>query len=98
MTINPIKAYRKWRTRKQERRDVMLRHQSLLYALKIWGHFQGSKSMKMQLCWAHVFFLYIKYGIAEDGMTVDELLDRDDLGLEYLLPPDKLFPDGPIRL
>ncbi len=85
MTLNPIKAYRRWRTRRQERKDARLRLISLSLA-KSHGFLYDT------LIHAHVYYLYLKYGFSKDGVEVGEILNR--VGDEI---PGFKVPDKPIK-
>ena len=85
MTLNPIKAYRQWRTRRQERKDAKLRLMCLKSAIEAKDCFV-SETMKR----AFVYYVYLKHGVRKDGVGVHDIfrIMRDELN-----PPNK-----PIKL
>lgn len=88
MTLNPIKIYRQWRNRKEEQRERELRCLSIDLASRF------GDPLQVNLYRAHIIYLYIKYGIAEDGVSVDEIFNKKEFTEEYKYK----YPDRPIRL
>lgn len=85
MTLNPIKAYKQLRTRRQERKDAKLRLMSLKYAMEARDGFV-SETMDR----AFVYYVYLKNGVSKDGVEVRDIfrIMRDEIN-----PPKK-----PIKL
>ena len=82
MTLNPVKVYRNW----LKRRDIKLRHQAMVFATKMGG------SCEEVLGRAHIYFLYLKYGIAKDGVSLNGIFKIDEDANEHK------YPEGPVRL
>lgn len=87
MTLNPIKVCRAWRERRDERRDIQIRHQSLIYALKTYPVRRPEQAFIV----AAQYYNFIKHGISPDGSTVEELVSRTDI--DWRTP----MPDSPIK-
>lgn len=86
MALNPIRAYRKWRTRRQERKDAQLRLLSLSLANKFGGNLYNTLSH------THVFYLYLKYGFDKNGVEIGEIFNR--VGDEI---PGFKVPEKPLK-
>lgn len=86
MELNPIKAYKQWRTRRQERRDAKLRLISLSLAKNTGGRLYDV------LIHTHVYYLYLKYGFDKNGVEVGEIFKR--VGDEI---PGFKVPESPLR-
>ena len=85
MTLNPIKAYRKWRIRKRKREDARLRLISLSLA-------NNHGLLYDTLQHAHVYYLYLKYGFDKSGVEIGEIFKR--VGEEI---PGFKVPERPIK-
>ena len=85
---NPFKAYKRWCDRKEERRNIKLRQKSI--ELATWF----GDPLQVNLYRAHIIFLYMRYGVAEHGVSVDEIFDKHDLTRELKYK----YPEGPIKL
>ncbi|MCM1066418.1 MAG: hypothetical protein NC418_02455 [Muribaculaceae bacterium] len=85
MKLNPIKAYRQWRTRRQERKDAKLRLMCLKCAMEARDGFVTETMDR-----AFVYYVYLKHGVSKDGVEVHDIfrIMRDELN-----PPKK-----PIKL
>lgn len=87
MTLQIAKAYRHWRDRKERRKDVELRQKSIDLATRF------GDPLQVNLYRAHVIYLYMKYGVSDKGLSVDEIFDKKDPAREL-----KLYPERPIKL
>lgn len=83
MTLNPIKAYRQWRTRRQERKDARLRLISLSFA-KNQGLYMYDTFVK-----AHTYYLYLKYGFDKSGVETGEIFKRVGEEIPGFYVPEK---------
>lgn len=90
MTINPFKLYRQWRTHREAGKDALLRLKSIDMSTRF------GDPLKVNLYRAHIIFLYVKYGIAEDGVSVDALFDKNDFS--NFEEKKYRYPDKPIKL
>lgn len=88
ITLNPIKAYRRWRLRKEEREDARLRLIGLSLSTK-----HGCYTLET-LTRAHVYYLYLKYGVSSDGVEVEEIFMR--IGDEIKRPFGPIKIDRPV--
>lgn len=85
MTLNPIKAYKQWRTRCQDRKEARFRLKCLKLAME-------SKDCRITetINRAYVYYVYLKYGVNKNGVEIKDMfrIMRDEVN-----PPLK-----PIRL
>lgn len=88
MELNPIMAYRQWRMRKEERRDIKLRHQALIYALKSFPCREPEQALRL----AEIFAGYIKNGKSSITSKIDDELERPDI--DWKTP----LPDNPVKV
>lgn len=86
--FNPFKAYRRLRDRKEKRRDIELRQKSIDISTRF------GDPLQVNLYRAHVIFLYMKYGVSNHGISIDEIFDKHDFTRELKY----LYPEGPIKL
>ncbi len=76
MTLNPKKAYREWRTRRQERKEARFRMKCLKLAME-------SKDLYMTetIHRAYIYSVYLKYGVSHDGVELKDMfrIMRDEI-------------------
>ena len=84
--INPIKeACNHWRTRRQERKDARLRKFCLASAIR-----ENNFLTFETLYRAHTYYLYLKNGVSEDGVTVQEIFQKTKEEVNQTNSPLKL--------
>ena len=86
--FNPFKTYREWHLRKEKCKDIELRRQSIDISTRF------GDPLQVNLYRAYIIFLFIKYGVAEHGISTDEIFDKHDFTRENKYK----YPEGPIKL
>ncbi len=76
MTLNPIKAYKQWRTRWQECKEVRFRLKCLKPAMESKDHYMTETIHR-----AYVYSVYLKYGVSQDGVELEDMfrIMRDEI-------------------
>lgn len=88
--LSKANPFIQWRARREARHDMKLRRICITLAT----HYGNDGILMLNLYKAHIIFLYLKYGVAEDGVPLNELFDR------HHIPHERrhLYPDRPIKL
>lgn len=83
---NPIKeVYKRWRTRRESRKDARLRQLCLASAIR-----ENNPFTFETLYRAHTYYLYLKNGVSEDGVTVQEIFQKTKEEVNQTNRPIKL--------
>lgn len=83
---NPIKeAYKRWRIGREARKDARLRKFCLASAIRENNHLTFETLYR-----AHTYYLYLKNGVSEDGVTVPEIFQKTKDEVNQINSPLKL--------
>lgn len=82
---NLLKAYRQWRDRREVRKDARLRKYCLDSAIR-----ENNNFIFETLYRAHTYYLYLKYGVSDDGVTVQEIFQKTKEEVNQMNRPLKL--------
>lgn len=76
MALNPIKAYKQWRTRWQERKEARFRLKCLKFAMESKDHYTTETINR-----AYVYYVYLKYGVNKNGVEIKDMfrIMRDEV-------------------